>query len=149
VQEEIGYQGASTAAFALQPDLALAVDVTLGRDANTRDNAFRTYPLGSGPALGLGPNIHPGLYAAVRAAAERAEIPFTVEVMWGHSGTDAYAMQVARAGIPTAVVSIPLRNMHTPVEIVALSDITRTGRLLAEFCAGLDQSFMSTLSVDG
>jgi endoglucanase len=148
VQEELNYLGASTAAFELRPDLAIAVDVTFGRDANTRDNAYRTYPLGGGPVIGLGPNIHTGLQTALKATAERAEIPYAVEVMWGHSGTDAYALQVAREGIPTAVVSIPLRNMHTPVEIVALSDITRTGRLLAEFCAGLEPEFVARLSLD-
>lgn len=147
-QEEVGYQGASTAAFALRPDLAVAVDVTFGRDANTRDVAYRTFPLGGGPALGLGPNIHTGLHHALKAAAERAEMPHAVEAMWGHSGTDAFAMQVARAGIPTAVVSIPLRNMHTPVEIVALADITRAGRLLAEFCAGLDAGFLARLALE-
>jgi len=149
VQEELNYQGASTLAHALQPDLAIAVDVTFGRDLNTRDNGHRTFPLGSGPALALGPNIHPGLLAAVKAAAERAEIPYALEPMWGHSGTDAFALQVAREGIPTAVVSIPLRNMHTPVEIVALADITRVGRLLAEFCASLPADFLASLSVDG
>ena len=148
VQEEVGLRGAGTAAYSLQPDLAVAVDVTYGSDAATREFAYRTLPLGGGPALGLGPNIHSGLLAAFKACAGRAEIPFTVEIMPGHSGTDAFAIQVARAGIPTMVVSIPVRNMHTPVEVVALKDIARTGRLLAEFAAGLDDSFMTTLTLD-
>jgi len=147
-QEEISYQGGSTLGYTLRPDLAVAVDVTFGRDANTRDAGFRTFPLGGGPVLGLGPNIHAGLLAALQAAAQRAEIPHAVEPMWGHSGTDAYALQVAREGIPTAVVSIPLRNMHTPVEIVSLSDIIRAGRLLAEFCAGLGEDFLAGLGLD-
>ena len=99
--------------------------------------------------LGLGPNIHTGLHQAFRAAAERAEVPVVTEAIWsGHSGTDAAAMQIARAGIPTMVLSIPVRNMHTPVEIVALKDITRTGRLLAEFAAGLKEDFVQTLVWD-
>lgn len=148
VQEEVGLRGASTSAYSLKPDLAVAVDVTYGTDSNTREFSYRTLPLGGGPALGLGPNIHSGLHAAFKACAGRAEIPFTIEVMPGHSGTDAFAIQVARQGIPTMVVSIPVRNMHTPVEIAAIKDITRTGRLLAEFAAGLDDDFLNTLSLD-
>jgi putative aminopeptidase FrvX len=148
VQEEIGLRGAGVAAFALQPDLAVAVDVTYGSDANTREFSHRTKALGDGPVLGLGPNIHPGLHAAFKSAAERAEIPYTIEAMWANSGTDAAALQLARAGIPTMVVSIPLRNMHTPVEVVALKDISRTGRLLAEWVIGLEAGFMQTLVLD-
>lgn len=148
VQEETGLRGAGTAAYAAAPDLAVAVDVTFGRDANTRDASYKAFALGGGPTLGLGPNIHPGLHAAFKAAAERAEIPYAIEAMWEHSGTDAFAMQVAREGIPTMTLGVPLRNMHTPVEIVALTDITRTGRLLAEFAAGLEPDFMTRLSVD-
>ncbi|MCC6188285.1 MAG: M42 family peptidase [Anaerolineales bacterium] len=148
VQEEFGLRGAGPAAFALAPDLAIVIDVTFGRDANTRDLAYRTFPLGGGPVLGLGPNIHTGLHSAVKAAAERAEIPYNLEVMWEHSGTDAFGIQVAREGIPTMVISIPVRNMHTPVEIVALADVIRTGRLLAEFAAGLDPGFMGQLALD-
>ena len=148
VQEEIGLRGARTAAFSLQPELAVAIDVTYGSDANTREFSYRTLPLGGGPALGLGPNIHTGLHTAIKLAAERAEIPYSIEAMPDHSGTDAFAMQVAREGIPTMVVSIPLRSMHTPVEVVSLKDIARTGRLLAEFIVGLNADFMQTLTLD-
>jgi endoglucanase len=65
-----------------------------------------------------------------------------------HTGTDGYALQVAREGIPTMVICIPLRYMHTPVEIVSMKDIQRTGRLLAEFIAGLDENFMDELKLD-
>ena len=148
VQEEVGLRGAGTSAFTLKPDVAVAVDVTYGSDANTREFSHRTLPLGGGPALGLGPNIHSGLHAAFKACAGRAEIPYSVEVMPGHSGTDAFAIQVAREGIPTMVVSIPLRNMHTPVEVAAIKDIARTGRLLAEFAISLDDDFLRSLSLD-
>ncbi|MBI4772148.1 MAG: M42 family peptidase [Chloroflexi bacterium] len=148
VQEEVGLRGAATSAFALRPDLAVAVDVTFGAASNNKEDKDRTFPLGGGPALGLGPNIHPGLHAAFKAAADRAEIPHTIEPMPAHSGTDAFAIQVAREGIPTMVVSIPLRNMHTPVELLAIKDVTRTGRLLAEFITGLGPDFMSTLTFE-
>ena len=145
VQEETGLRGAGTAAFAAAPDLAVAVDVTFGRDANVRDSSYKAFALGGGPSLGVGPNIHPGLLAAFKATAERADIPYAIEPLAADSGTDGWAMQVAREGLPTMVLGIPLRNMHTPVEIVALSDITRTGRLLAEFVGGLEGDFMSKL----
>jgi putative aminopeptidase FrvX len=148
VQEEVGLRGAATAAFAMQPDLAVAIDVTFGSDANTREFSHRTHALGGGPVLALGPNIHSGLHAAFKKAAERAEIPYGIEATWGNSGTDAAALQLARSGIPTMVVSIPLRNMHTPVEVVSLKDIARAGRLLAEWIAGLEAGFMQTLVLD-
>jgi putative aminopeptidase FrvX len=148
VQEEVGLQGAKTSAFALQPDLAIAVDVTFGAGANSKEFTDRVFSLGGGPVLGLGPNIHPGLHAALKTTAERAEIPYNVEPMPAHSGTDAFAIQVAREGVPTMVVSIPLRNMHTPVEVLALKDVARVGRLLAEFIADLNVDFMDTLNFD-
>jgi endoglucanase len=104
--------------------------------------------MGKGPAIGWGPNIHPALFKVAKETAERLEIPYSVEVMPRHSGTDAYAIQVVEAGIPSLVISIPLRYMHTPVELVSLKDIQRTGRLLAELIAGLDASFMETLKWD-
>ncbi len=143
VQEEETFGGAYTSTYQLQPDLAVAVDVTF---AKTHDSgSHKTVPMGKGPALGWGPNIHPGLFKAFQDVADRLEIPYNKEVMAGHSGTDAYAMQVTAAGVPTMVVSIPLRYMHTPVEMVTMKDITRTGRLLAEFAAGLEPGFMQEL----
>lgn len=102
--------------------------------------------MGKGPTLGYGPNIHPGVYKAVKNLADRLEIPYAVEVMPRHSGTDAYALQVAAEGIPTMIVSIPLRYMHTAVEMISMKDITRAGRLLAEFAASLDLEFMDKLT---
>jgi endoglucanase len=148
VQEEIGFQGARTSAFALEPDLAIAIDVTHGDGPNVKEWAYRTAKLDAGPALGLGPNIHSGLHHAVKAVAERLEMPHTLEVMHSHSGTDAFAIQISRAGIPTMVVSLPLRNMHTPVEMLMVKDVNRAGRLLAEFAASLTADFMNTLGVD-
>jgi endoglucanase len=148
VQEEEVLLGATTSAFDLAPDLAVAVDVTFGKDSNTTEHSTRTFELGDGPVLGLGPNIHPSLHAAFKTAAERADIPFNTEAMASGSGTDAYAMQVARAGIPAMVIGLPLRNMHTPVEIIALKDIHRAARLLAEFAANLAPDFMSTIKFD-
>ncbi|MEJ2266408.1 MAG: hypothetical protein P8X95_23425, partial [Anaerolineales bacterium] len=88
------------------------------------------------------------LFDAFKELADRLEIPYNVEVMPRHSGTDAIALQVVAEGIPTMVVSIPLRYMHTPVEVVALKDISRTGHLLAEFITQLDLDFMDKLTWD-
>jgi endoglucanase len=149
VQEEVGSPGARASAFALRPDLAVAVDVTFGRSADTgNDLKPRTFALGGGPVLGLGPNIHTGLHHALKAAAEKVVIPYQIEPMPTHSGTDAFAIQIAREGVPTMVVSIPLRNMHTSVEVVSLNDVAHTGRLLAEFVAGLKADFVETLTWD-
>jgi putative aminopeptidase FrvX len=109
-------------------------------------NDWRTFELGKGIVLAWGPNIHPALHRRLKEIAEEMEIPFSVEYTPRHSGTDAYAMQTAAEGIPTAVVSIPLRYMHTPVEVVALKDIERAGRLLAEFLCRLDDAFTEALT---
>jgi endoglucanase len=146
VQEEETLGGAMTSAYHIRPDLAIAVDVTHGKGPGSP--ADKTFPLGDGPALGLGPNIHPGVYKAVKEAAERIEMNTQLEAMARHSGTDAYGLQITQAGIPTMVISIPLRYMHTPVEVVHLKDVTRVGRLLAEFIGGLEVDFMDKLSWD-
>ncbi len=148
VQEEITLGGAITAAFALQPQLAIAIDVTFGAGAGVKEFSDKTFPLGGGPVLALGPNIHPKLHTAIKETAERLEMGYSIEMMPAHSGTDVFGIQVAREGIPMMVVSLPLRNMHTPVEIVSFRDVARTGRLLAEFITGLTPEFMNTLALD-
>lgn len=145
-QEEVTMGGARTSAFQLRPDLAVAVDVTWGKSPNTPEH--KTFPLGKGLTLGWGPNIHPGLHKSFIKVADQFEIPYAVEVMPRHSGTDAFALQVAAEGIPTMVVSIPLRYMHTPVEVVALKDIKRTSHLLSEFITQLDIDYMDKLTLD-
>jgi endoglucanase len=142
-QEEETLGGALTSAYALDPDLAVAVDVTFAKGPGTPDH--EAFPMGSGFTLGWGPNIHPGLHQSFKAISDRLELPYKVEPLPRHSGTDAYGLQIARAGIPTMVVSIPLRYMHTPVEIVSRKDIRRVGRLLSEFVCSLDLEFMQDL----
>jgi len=143
VQEEVGLIGAATSAFHLNPKLAVAVDVTHG--AGPGSPADKTFELGKGPVLGWGSNIHPGVYKEFKKAADRLEMDTQFEVMPGASGTDAFSLQVANEGIPTMVLSIPLRYMHSPLEVVQLKDIQRVGRLLAEFIAGLEMDFMDKL----
>lgn len=145
-QEEVTLGGALTSAFALQPSLAVAIDVTFASSPGSPGHS--TFPLGKGITLGWGPNIHPGVYKAFKELADSLEIPYKMDIMPRMSGTDAMALQVAREGIPSMVISIPLRYMHTPVEMVAMKDIYRAGRLLAEFAARLDASFLEKLSLD-
>ncbi len=144
VQEETTMAGAATAAYGLQPTVAVAVDVTFGRGPGVAEH--QGFPLGGGVALGTGANIHPKVYAALRATAQAEDIPHHTEYLPTYSGTDAAALQVARAGVPTGLVSIPLRYMHTPVEMVALDDIRRAGRLLATWAARLTPEFAATLT---
>jgi putative aminopeptidase FrvX len=144
VQEEETLGGAFTSAFALAPDLAVAVDVTFAAGPGLPEH--KTFPIGEGPTIGFGPNVHPGVYRAFVQAAEKAGIKYALEVMPANSGTDAYAMQIAAEGIPTAVIGIPLRNMHTPVETVAVSDVRQAGRLLAATIHSLDDRFLPDLA---
>jgi len=143
VQEEVSLAGAFSSAYQLRPTLAVAIDVTFASGPGSP--AHQTYPLGQCVTLGWGPNVHPALYKAFGKIADELEIPYKMEVMPRMSGTDAMALQMAAEGIPTMVVGIPLRYMHTPVEVISMKDIRRAGRLMAEFAAQLDDSFIDKL----
>ncbi len=146
VQEEETLGGAATSTFQLRPALGVALDVTFASGPGTPSH--KTFEMGKGIVLFQGPNIHPGLFTAFKDLAELLEIPYKVEVTGARSGTDAFSMQVAADGIPTMVIGIPLRYMHTPVEMIAIKDIARAGRLLAEFAARLDDTIMEKLSFE-
>lgn len=139
VQEEVGLHGAVTSAYGVAPDMAVAVDVGFARQPGLADE--RALPLGEGPAIGVGPNFHPMVVERLKASAEVHEIPYRLEPVPGRSGTDAWAIQVSREGVPTGLVSIPLRYMHQPVETLAVRDLERGARLLAVFAAGLEADF--------
>ena len=143
-QEEETLGGAATSAFELHPNLAVVLDVTFAKGPSA--DGWETVPLGKGPTLGWGANLHPFLYKQFEDLAKRLEIPTAMELAPTYSGTDAYAIQVAREGIPTMLLGIPLRYMHTPTEVVAIKDVQRAGRLLAEFICGLDPDFMSKVT---
>ncbi len=142
-QEEIGAIGAAGSAFELRPTITIVVDVTFAKGPGASD--WSTFPLGKGPTIVMGPNMHPALHKAMKELADRLEIPYALEYTPTHSGTDGWATQLVAEGIPTMVLGIPLRYMHTPVEVVALKDIQRAGRLLAEFIAGLEPDFMGKI----
>ncbi|MHB1318991.1 MAG: zinc-binding metallopeptidase family protein, partial [Anaerolineae bacterium] len=110
-QEEIGLRGATVSAYGIAPDLGIAVDVGFGRQQGVTDS--KLIDMDGGPAVALGPNVHPAMRARLMATAKSLEIKVQTEVVAGASGTDGWALQVAREGIPTVVLSIPLRYMHT------------------------------------
>jgi putative aminopeptidase FrvX len=137
-QEEIGAYGARTAAFREAPDLALVVDVhhdsaTPGMEKGLVGEA----ELGKGVVLDVGPFVDKEVLRGLKAAAEREGIPYVLHAHGSHSGTDADEVAKVREGIPTGIVSIPLRYMHSPVEMVDFADVERAVRLLAAFVKGV------------
>jgi putative aminopeptidase FrvX len=139
VQEEVGdFGGARTSIFALEPVIAIAVDVTHSTDVPGGDpKAEGEHGLGSGPAISRGSTISPRIYDLLAEAAEAEGIAHTIEVSAGTTSTDMDAMYLSRAGVATGLVSIPLRYMHTPTEIVDLADVDACVRLLAAFARRL------------
>jgi len=130
-QEEIGTRGAMTAAFSENPDFAIAVDVGHATDSPDCDpRKYGQFKQGGGPIICRGPNINPVIFETIVAAAEANDIPYQLEADPRPTGTDARAIQVAQAGIATGLLSIPLRYMHTPSEMVDLEDIEHTVQLL-------------------
>jgi len=144
VQEEVGLRGAKVGAYSLEPDLALAVDVTHGDAPDVPEHLG--YRLGKGPAICTGGNVHPAIFQALKEKAQRLGIPYQVEVIPGYTGTDAWAIQTAREGIPTGVVSIPCRYMHSTVETIDLDDMKWSASLLAETVAAVDEHFIEGLA---
>ena len=146
VKEEQGLIGAYTSAYQIRPEMAVVIDTTWAKGPGSDD--WNTFPLGKGPTLMWGPNIHPNLHKVFKELAEKLEIPHAVEITGQSTGTDAFATQIVAEGIPSMAIGIPIRYMHTPVEVVSIKDIQRTGRLLAEFIQTLTTDFMSKISLE-
>ena len=130
-QEETRSAGAVTAAYEIAPRMCVAVDVTHGDSPDASNN--ETFQLGGGPVIGVGPNCAASMSGSLKALAKQHEIPFQIEVMPGSSGTNAWPIQISREGVETAVLSIPERYMHTPVEAVNRQDLENAAKLLAAF----------------
>lgn len=129
--EETSGDGALVATFGQNPDCAIAVDVTFGV---THDGPKEVgFPLGEGPAIGVGPNCAGWMVDLLRRTAQVQEIPYHLEVMAGETGTNGWGMQVAREGVPVALVSLPLNYMHTPLEVISGKDAEQAAQLLAGF----------------
>ncbi len=143
-QEEIGTRGAQTSAFAVDPHVALTVDVGHATDHPDCDQRkFGETKLGGGPIICRGPNINPKVFDRLIACAKKAKIPYQVEADPRPTGTDARAIQMARGGVACGLVSIPLRYMHTPSEVVDLQDVENCVKLFAAFAksVGKGESF--------
>jgi len=146
-EESGGFAGAAVSAFGLEPDAAVAVDATFASVPGTDEtDPTAVSPLRGGPVIGVGPNCHPRLSDLFRRTAAEHDLPFSVEVLPGHSGTDAWVVQTARGGVATVTLSVPVRYMHTPVETLSLDDLRNTGRLLARTVARVDQAFIEELT---
>ena len=132
VQEETTFAGAATTAYALRPDVAIIVDVTHATDAPGVDVAeIGAHPFGSGPVIERGSNLNPRVVDVMCDAAEAEGIPFTLQASARSTGTDLDAMHLSRGGIPCGGLGLPLRYMHSPVEMVQLDDIANSARLVA------------------
>ena len=140
VQEEVGdYAGSRTTAFATEPDVAIAIDVTRASDIRGGDHEDEgKIVIGGGPTLTRGPSLHPDVFELLHDTAEAEGIPFTIEVSRGTTYTDADAVYLSRRGVPTGLVSIPLRYMHSPIETADLCDIESAVRLIVAFALKLE-----------
>lgn len=137
-QEELGLLGAKTAAFGINPHAGIAVDVTFASDdpgGQPRKNGL--IKIGGGPVLGIGPAYDHVLNDQIQKAATRAQIPLQIQPRARGNGTDAFAIRHTRAGVPVAQISIPLRYMHSAVEVASLDDLDQCAELIAETLAAL------------
>ena len=139
VQEETTFGGSRTSAFALKPDAAIVLDVTHATDAPGIDvKEAGKHELGSGPVIARGSTLSERLFELLHDTAEAEKVPFTVEATARATGTDADAVHISRGGVPTALVMIPIRYMHSPVELVQLDDVDACARLVAATALRLD-----------
>lgn len=130
-QEETGASGAAIASYNVRPDIAIVIDACHGDMPDSPKDAV--FALGKGPAIGVGPNLHKKLSRKLIEISKEYNIPYQIDVEPGDTGTEAWVTQVSRAGIPTVLVSIPVRYMHTAIETVHVEDIKNTGKLASEF----------------
>jgi endoglucanase len=140
VQEEIGYSGggARTSAWALEPDVAIVVDVTFSTDVpDAEKKELGEHRLGGGPVLSRGSASHDGVYEMLARVAEAERIRYSVQAAPKATRTDADGIYLTRRGVPTAVVSVPNRYMHSPNEVVSLADVENAAKLIAAFVRGL------------
>ena len=139
VQEEVGLRGSRTSAYGIDPHIGIATDVTFATDCPTiekKENGDVT--LGSGPVLTRGPNMTTKLVNALTDIAKNHSIPVQIVAEGKITGTDAGSIQVNRSGVATALISIPNRYMHTPVEVISLNDIDRAADLMARYCESIE-----------
>ncbi|KOF57386.1 MULTISPECIES: zinc-binding metallopeptidase family protein [Clostridium] len=135
-QEEVGHRGAKMAAYNLNPDICIAIDVTF--DGGKLGDTDRENEIGGGPVICIGPNIHGKVMEKIIDTANSYGIKYKVEVEPGNTGCDAWDTQISRSGVPSVLVSIPIKYMHTSVELVSVDDINNTGILISKFIQELN-----------
>ena len=139
VQEEIGLRGVQTSAYQIDPQLGIVVDVTHATDCPTIDeNQFGRVKIGKGPVLYRGPNVNPVVFDRLVERAGSADIPVQINGLATAASNDAAQLQLTRGGVATGLVCIPNRYMHSPVEIVSLTDLDQAAELIARFCLSVD-----------
>lgn len=137
-QEEITMAGAQVSAFSVAPQVGIAVDVTFTTDHPNSDKKQNgDVKLGGGPVLSRGAANSPVMFDMLVAIAEREQIPFSVQITPRRTGTDADMIHISRGGVATAVISIPCRYLHSPNEMIALSDVEQAAKLIAAFVRSL------------
>lgn len=142
-QEEFSMLGATTSTYLLKPDLAIVIDVTHGYSPGILPT--EVFELGKGPVIFIGPSVNKMLTEKLLEIAKKFSLPFQSEIGI-FSGTDANSIQIVESGVPVGVISVPLRYMHTPIEVVASEDIDRTINLLSFFIQEVDTSFLEELN---
>lgn len=130
-QEETGERGAKIAAYKFKPDYAIVVDVSFALTSD--DSEYKCGELGKGAMIGIAPSLSRQMSNRFIDIAKKNDIPYQIEVMNGTTGTNADVIGVTANGVRTVTISIPLKYMHTPVEVVSLSDIENTAKLIAKF----------------
>ncbi len=139
VQEEIGLRGAKTSAYGVAPDIGIAIDATFATDFPGMDKKkVGDIKIGAGPVIARGPNINPKIFDLMVRTAKENKIPYQIEGISRGTGTDANAIQLTKSGVATGLLSVPLRYMHTPVELVSLLDVMNTAKLLKAFILKVD-----------
>ena len=133
-QEEVGARGATTAAFEIAPDYAIAMDVTFAKSPDS--NGYDQMNMGGGPAIAIGPNMNHKMSSDLIALAKKMEMPYQVDVIRANSGTNAWPIQISRGGVATALISLPLKYMHTPHEVMDLRDAENIVKLVSEYIRG-------------
>ena len=130
-QEEVGERGAKIGVYDIDPDIAIAVDVSFALTAD--DSEIKCGKLGKGAMIGFAPTLDRELSNSIKDIAEKNEIPYQLEIMNGETGTNADRFSVNAGGVRAVTLSIPLKYMHTPVEVISVSDVQNTALLIAEY----------------
>ncbi len=138
VQEEVGLRGAVPSTFRVEPDIGICLEVAHAADHPSVDKRkIGEYKIGSGPVISRGANINPKLFNLLINTAKREKIPYQVLGEPGRTGTDTNVMQLSKKGVATALVSVPLRYMHTPVELLSTKDLDNTARFIVTLIKGI------------